>query len=71
MSLASLTAELRPMILREVATPTPWPVEPIAITVLAQPEMEWRRFPLVKIPSLRGGDFQGMGSFVPMPYSGC
>src|SRR3989442_6716368 len=25
--------------------------------VLAQPEMEKRRFPLVKIPPLRGGDF--------------
>jgi hypothetical protein len=25
--------------------------------VLAQPEMERRRFPLVKIPPLRGGDF--------------
>ncbi len=38
--------------------------------VLAQPEMEKRRFPLVKFPPPRGGDFQGMGSFVPMPCCG-
>jgi hypothetical protein len=39
--------------------------------VLAQPEMEKRRFPLVKIPPLRGGDFQGMRIYRPMPVSGC
>ncbi len=39
--------------------------------VLAQPEMERRRFPLVKIPPLRGGDFQGMRIYRPMPVSGC
>ena len=39
--------------------------------VLAQPEMERRRFPLVKIPPLGGGDFQGMRIYRPMPVSGC
>jgi hypothetical protein len=42
----------------------------VGMFVLAQPEMEKRRFPLVKIPPLRGGDFQGMESFVPMLYWG-
>src|SRR6266852_5014182 len=32
-------------------------IPPDTRTVLAQPEMEKRRFPLVKIPPLRGGDF--------------
>ena len=35
--------------------------------VLAQPEMEKRRSPLVSIPPF-GGDFQGMGSFDPMGF---
>jgi hypothetical protein len=34
--------------------------------VLVQPELEKRRFPLVKVPPLRGGDFQGMGVYRPM-----
>jgi hypothetical protein len=35
-------------------------------TVLAQPEMEKRRSPLVQIPPQRGGDFQGMRVYRPM-----
>jgi hypothetical protein len=37
--------------------------------VLVQSEMEKRRFPLVKNPPLRGGDFQGMGIYRPMAVS--
>jgi hypothetical protein len=33
---------------------------------LVQPELEKRSFPLVKVPPLRGGDFQGMGVYRPM-----
>jgi hypothetical protein len=35
--------------------------------VLVQSEMEKNIFPLVKIPPLRGGDFQGMRIHRPMP----
>ena len=38
-------------------------------TVLVQSEMEKRFFPLVQIPPLRGGDFQGMRVYRPMPVS--
>jgi hypothetical protein len=31
--------------------------------------MEKQRFPLVKIPPLRGGDFQGMRIYRPMAVS--
>jgi hypothetical protein len=37
--------------------------------VLVQSEMEKKRFPLVKIPPLRGGDFQGMRIHRPMRVS--
>ena len=37
--------------------------------VLVQSEMEKNIFPLVKIPPLRGGDFQGMRIHRPMPVS--
>jgi hypothetical protein len=37
--------------------------------VLAQPEMEKRRSPLVQIPPLRDGDFQGMRLYRPMTPS--
>jgi hypothetical protein len=33
---------------------------------MVQPELERRRSPLVSIPTLSGGDFQGIGSFDPM-----
>jgi hypothetical protein len=36
---------------------------------LVQPEMEKRRSPLVWIPPLRGGDFQGIGVYRPMGVS--
>src|SRR5262245_24489940 len=39
------------------------------VTVLVQSEMEKNIFPLVKIPPLRGGDFQGMRIHRPMPVS--
>ena len=39
------------------------------VDVLAQREMEKRRSPLVWIPPLRGGDFQGMGVYRPMTVS--
>src|ERR1700676_5119554 len=38
----------------------------VGVSVLVQPELEKRRFPLVKVPPLRGGDFQGMGVYRPM-----
>jgi hypothetical protein len=37
--------------------------------VLVQPEVEKRRSPLLKIPPLRGGDFQGMRVYRPMTSS--
>jgi len=37
--------------------------------VLVQSEMEKKFFPLVKIPPLRGGDFQGRRIHRPMPVS--
>ena len=40
-------------------------------TVLVQSEMEKNIFPLVKIPSLWDGDFQGMRIHRPMPVSRC
>jgi len=39
--------------------------------VLAQPEMESWRFPLVKFPPLWGGDFQGMRIYRPMLVFRC
>ena len=39
------------------------------VAVLVQSEMEKNIFPLVKIPPLRGGDFQGMRIHRPMPVS--
>src|SRR3974377_314830 len=43
--------------------------ERVARLVLVQSEMEKNIFPLVKIPPLRGGDFQGMRIHRPMPVS--
>jgi hypothetical protein len=41
----------------------------VTMDVLAQREMEKGRSPLVYIPPLRGGDFQGMGVYRPMTVS--
>lgn len=42
-----------------------------AVDVLVQSEMEKNFFPLVKIPSLWGGDFQGMWIYRAMPVFLC
>ena len=41
----------------------------MSVNVLAQREMEKGRSPLVWIPPLRGGDFQGIGVYRPMTVS--
>jgi hypothetical protein len=41
----------------------------VYLRVLVQSEMEKKFFPLVKIPPLRGGDFQGRRIHRPMPVS--